>query len=627
MSESKSITIKNLINYLPKIIDQNNFIYSKINNKIKSNSVFNNIEVKNYNNFKKFINLSYSRNNEMKIGQNLSDILKNNNKKIIDISNSILNDSFYKNHLKTYNLEKKKLTKNFSEPFLKFLKKSKILLTKLQNKSNRYKNIQSKVNKYIKYEKNNNIILKNKKEIFEKNKEFIENSFDDEKNKINNSINLYLTQMNDFIEKYNNHELDKKDLKQINDEQIKNIINYNKIKLLNFESRKIHLDRLKKIFLRKKLLKDEANLKLKVNYRKLIAYSGNKKSFNKSKSSKNIINKNNLNVLYSNKSFCYNKNQTVNLLLNQITNNNSEKNLLNKLKNINLIIKNDIPNFEDYHKLIKLKLIEKQKIKNKVYKNILKNNILEYDDSYNNLEEYNNKNILNENKNLNNTKIQIKEKIKKFIENFLLNQYYLNKNNIKQNKSSEIKKCNIPIRNKFIDEYSIKNNFNNDIENINKKIGKNIFNKILFQNTIEKYLYDENYKKYLENDKYKNIINIYRNREKNLNYNQKKIIKNIQKTNESNLNVDSKSTISTERREIILDNNSSKINKNYNNEKLKYSRNKMLNNIYILNSMKNKAIKYKYDFFEDKKQEENEYYYNEFKEHQKSIINKEKMTY
>ena len=624
MSESKSITIKNLITYLPKIIDQNNFIYSKINNKIKSNSVFNNIEVKNYNNLKKFINLSYSRNNEMKIGQNLSDIIKNNNKKIIDISNSILNDSFYKNHLKTYNLEKKKLTKNFSEPFLK---KSKILLTKLQNKSNRYKNIQSKVNKYIKYEKNNNIILKNKKEIFEKNKEFIENSFDDEKNKINNSINLYLTQMNDFIEKYNNHELDKKDLKQINDEQIKNIINYNKIKLLNFESKKIHLDRLKKIFLRKKLLKDEANLKLKVNYRKLIAYSGNKKSFNKSKSSKNIINKNNLNVLYSNKSFCYNKNQTVNLLLNQITNNNSEKNLLNKLKNINLIIKNNIPNFEDYHKLIKLKLIEKQKIKNKVYKNILKNNILEYDDSYNNLEEYNNKNILNENKNLNNTKIQIKEKIKKFIENFLLNQYYLNKNNIKQNKSSEVKKYNIPIRNKFIDEYSIKNNFNNDIENINKKIGKNIFNKILFQNTIEKYLYDENYKKYLENDKYKNIINIYRNREKNLNYNQKKIIKNIQKTNDSNLNVDSKSTISTERREIILDNNSSKINKNYSNEKLKYSRNKMFNNIYILNSMKNKAIKYKYDFFEDKKQEENEYYYNEFKEHQKSIINKEKMTY
>ena len=53
----------------------------------------------------------------------------------------------------------------------------------------------------------------------------------------------------------------------------------------------------------------------------------------------------------------------------------------------------------------------------------------------------------------------------------------------------------------------------------------------------------------------------------------------------------------------------------------------MLNNIYILNSMKNKAIKYKYDIFEDKKQEENEYYYNEFKEHQKSIINKEKMTY
>ena len=624
MSESKSITIKNLINYLPKIIDQNNFIYSKINNKIKSNSVFNNIEVKNYNNLKKFINLSYSRNNEMKIGQNLSDILKNNNKKIIDISNSILNDSFYKNHLKTYNLEKKKLTKNFSEPFLK---RSKILLTKLQNKSNLYKNIQSKVNKYIKYEKNDNLILKNKKEIFEKNKEFIENSFDDEKNKINNSINLYLTQMNDFVEKYNNHELDKKDLKQINDEQIKNIINYNKIKLLNFESKKIHLDRLKKIFLRKKLLKDEANLKLKVNYGKLIAYSGNKKSFNKSKSSYNIINKNNLNFLYSNKSFCYNKNQTVNLLLNQITNNNSEKNMLNKLKNINLIIKNNIPNFEDYHKLIKLKLKEKQKIKNKVYKNILKNNILEYDDSYNNLEEYNNKNILNENKNLNNTKIQIKEKIKKFIENFLLNQYYLNKNNIKQNKSSEIKNYNIPIRNKFIDEYSIKNNFNNDIENINKKIGKNIFNKILFQNTIEKYLYDENYKKYLENDKYKNIINIYRNREKNLNYNQKKIIKNIQKTNESNLNVDSKSTISTERREIILDNNSSKKNKNYRKEKNKYSRNKMFNNIYILNSMKNKAIKYKYDIFEDKKQEENEYYYNEFKEHQKSIINKEKMTY
>ena len=519
MSESKSITIKNLINYLPKIIDQNNFIYSKINNKIKSNSVFNNIEVKNYNNLKKFINLSYSRNNEMKIGQNLSDILKNNNKKIIDISNSILNDSFYKNHLKTYNLEKKKLTKNFSEPFLK---RSKILLTKLQNKSNLYKNIQSKVNKYIKYEKNDNLILKNKKEIFEKNKEFIENSFDDEKNKINNSINLYLTQMNDFVEKYNNHELDKKDLKQINDEQIKNIINYNKIKLLNFESKKIHLDRLKKIFLRKKLLKDEANLKLKVNYGKLIAYSGNKKSFNKSKSSYNIINKNNLNVLYSNKSFCYNKNQTVNLLLNQITNNNSEKNMLNKLKNINLIINNNIPNFEDYHKLIKLKLKEKQKIKNKVYKNILKNNILEYDSSYNNLEEYNNKNNIIENKNLNNTKIQIKEKIKKFIENFLLNQYYLNKNNIKQNKSSEIKNYNIPIRNKFIDEYSIKNNFNNDIENINKKIGKNIFNKILFQNTIEKYLYDENYKKYLENDKYKNIINIYRNREKILNYNQKK---------------------------------------------------------------------------------------------------------
>ena len=624
MSESKSITIKNLINYLPKIIDQNNFIYSKINNKIKSNSVFNNIEVKNYNNLKKLINLSYSRNNEMKIGQNLSDIIKNNNKKIIDISNSILNDSFYKNHLKTYNLEKKKLTKNFSEPFLK---KSKILLTKLQNKSNLYKNIQSKVNKYIKYEKNDNLILKNKKEIYEKNKEFIENSFDDEKNKINNSINLYLTQMNDFVEKYNNHELDKKDLKQINDEQIKNIINYNKIKLLNFESKKIHLDRLKKIFLRKKLLKDEANLKLKVNYQKLIAYSGNKKSFNKSKSSYNIMNKNNLNVLYSNKSFCYNKNQTVNLLLNQITNNNSEKNMLNKLKNINLIIKNNIPNFEDYHKLIKLKLKEKQKIKNKVYKNILKNNILEYDISYNNLEEYNNKNILNENKNLNNTKIQIKEKIKKFIENFLLNQYYLNKNNIKQNKSSEIKNYNIPIRNKFIDEYSIKNNFNNDIENINKKIGKNIFNKILFQNTIEKYLYDENYKKYLENDKYKNIINIYRNREKILNYNQKKIIKNIQKTNDSNLNVDSKSTISTERREIILDNNSSKKNKNYRKEKNKYSRNKMFNNIYILNSMKNKAIKYKYDIFEDKKQEENEYYYNEFKEHQKSIINKEKMTY
>ena len=624
MSESKSITIKNLINYLPKIIDQNNFIYSKINNKIKSNSVFNNIEVKNYNNLKKLINLSYSRNNEMKIGQNLSDIIKNNNKKIIDISNSILNDSFYKNHLKTYNLEKKKLTKNFSEPFLK---KSKILLTKLQNKSNLYKNIQSKVNKYIKYEKNDNLILKNKKEIYEKNKEFIENSFDDEKNKINNSINLYLTQMNDFVEKYNNHELDKKDLKQINDEQIKNIINYNKLKLLNFESKKIHLDRLKKIFLRKKLLKDEANLKLKVNYGKLIAYSGNKKSFNKSKSSYNIINKNNLNVLYSNKSFCYNKNQTVNLLLNQITNNNSEKNMLNKLKNINLIIKNNIPNFEDYHKLIKLKLKEKQKIKNKVYKNILKNNILEYDISYNNLEEYNNKNILNENKNLNNTKIQIKEKIKKFIEKFLLNQYYLNKNNIKQNKSSEIKNYNIPIRNKFIDEYSIKNNFNNDIENINKKIGKNIFNKILFQNTIEKYLYDENYKKYLENDKYKNIINIYRNREKILNYNQKKIIKNIQKTNDSNLNVDSKSTISTERREIILDNNSSKKNKNYRKEKNKYSRNKMFNNIYILNSMKNKAIKYKYDIFDTKKQEENDYYYNEFKEHQKSIINKEKMTF
>ena len=43
--------------------------------------------------------------------------------------------------------------------------------------------------------------------------------------------------------------------------------------------------------------------------------------------------------------------------------------------------------------------------------------------------------------------------------------------------------------------------------------------------------------------------------------------------------------------------------------------------------MKDKTIKYKYDFFENKKQEENDYYYKEFKEHQKSIFNKEKMTY
>ena len=617
MSESKSITIKNLNNYLPKIIGLNNYLFSKINNKIKSNSVFNNIEVKNYNNLKKFINLSYSRNNEMKIGQNLTNIIKNNNKKVLNISNNILNDSFYKNHLKTYNSEKKKLTKNFSEPFLK---KTKTLITKLQNKPNLYKNIQSKVNKYAKYEKNNNIIKRNKKEIYKKNKEFIENSFDEEKNILNNSINLYLTQINEYFEKYNNQELNKKYIKQIYNEQNKNVINYNKIKLLNFEDKKIYLDRLKKNYDRKQLLEDEKNLKLKINYRKLIAYSRNKKSFNKYNSSKNIKIKNDLNVLYFNNSFCCNKNQTLNLLLNEITNNNSEKNLLNKLKKINLIIKNNVPNFEEYHKIIKLKLIEKQKIKNKIFKNLLKNNILEYEKSFNN---FDNKNI-NDNQNLNNTKIQIKENINNFIVNTLFNQFYLNENNIKKNKS-EIKKYNIPLRNKFIDEYSIKNNFNKDIENINKKIGRNFSNKILFQNTIEKYLYVESYKKNLENDKYKNIIKIYRNREKNLNFNQKKIIRNIQKTNDSNLNFDSKSTISTERR--VFDNYHSKNNKNYPIEKIKYSRNKIFHNIYILNSMKDKTIKYKYDFFENKKQEENDYYYKEFKEHQKSIFNKEKMTY
>ena len=310
----------------------------------------------------------------------------------------------------------------------------------------------------------------------------------------------------------------------------------------------------------------------------------------------NILNMNSKNIKINSKDYS----NTPNIIYKQLLKNyHLEKDLLEKKNSINNLVDIKLPSFEEYNKIMKSKIT--------IFR----------------LNEYNQKN--NENLNSNENKKEIlkkdlinddeefeilkRKKIKEDIQN-LINNAQKNNNEEKLNDKNIQKEQNqydlinlIPERkiNKFSDEYSQRNKFNNILNDFNNYIKKKSINKNLLEQIINNFYFELEEKKEKEEELRK--LNLLHSNDNKITIHQRKIQKNIKKYDSFN---------NTTFESNYLNNNSYFNNSKQTNE-ISYS----LNNSFEKN--KHKLLKDKYDILDYNIKKKNnsfnlkkQFYYREF---------------
>ena len=614
---SFSVNHANLV--LPKIIYKNKEYNDRILNKIKAHKIFNEFDLQFSHDLKRIIALSERRRNNIKTGSLLENEINNSLIQSNELSKEILNNPLILNS-KNLIKERNKLKRTNSEKLLKDIKK---LINNLIDEKEIIKIDLNKRKKLFEIEKVISPINKlSKEEQFKQNKNIIDKKINDEQIILKQSIKSYLNQINNV---YNNFEekIKKNDL-SINQLQKDLYLEKRKVKFPLRKSELLYYQRKKD----ENKDKDNKENELKINIKKILPYTKlgilakkknmenlllNKSSEYLKKSNSvvdinNILNMNSKNIKINSKDYS----NTPNIIYKQLLKNyHLEKDLLEKKNSINNLVDIKLPSFEEYNKIMKSKIT--------IFR----------------LNEYNQKN--NENLNSNENKKEIlkkdlidddeefeilkRKKIKEDIQN-LINNAQKNNNEEKLNDKNIQKEQNqydlinlIPERkiNKFSDEYSQRNKFNNILNDFNNYIKKKSINKNLLEQIINNFYFELEEKKEKEEELRK--LNLLHSNDNKITIHQRKIQKNIKKYDSFN---------NTTFESNYLNNNSYFNNSKQTNE-ISYS----LNNSFEKN--KNKLLKDKYDILDYNIKKKNnsfnlkkQFYYREFLNFKKMYEKKEK---
>ena len=614
---SFSVNHANLV--LPKIIYKNKEYNDRILNKIKAHKIFNEFDLQFSHDLKRIIALSERRRNNIKTGSLLENEINNSLIQSNELSKEILNNPLILNS-KNLIKERNKLKRTNSEKLLKDIKK---LINNLIDEKEIIKIDLNKRKKLFEIEKVISPINKlSKEEQLKQNKNIIDKKINDEQIILKQSIKSYLNQINNV---YNNFEekIKKNDL-SINQLQKDLYLEKRKVKFPLRKSELLYYQRKKD----ENKDKDNKENELKINIKKILPYTKlgilakkknmenlllNKSSEYLKKSNSvvdinNILNINSKNIKINSKDYS----NTPNIIYKQLLKNyHLEKDLLEKKNSINNLVDIKLPSFEEYNKIMKSKIT--------IFR----------------LNEYNQKN--NENLNSNENKKEIlkkdlidddeefeilkRKKIKEDIQN-LINNAQKNNNEEKLNDKNIQKEQNqydlinlIPERkiNKFNDEYSQRNKFNNILNDFNNYIKKKSINKNLLEQIINNFYFELEEKKEKEEELRK--LNLLNSNDNKITIHQRKIQKNIKKYDSFN---------NTTFESNYLNNNSYFNNSKQTNE-ISYS----LNNSFEKN--KNKLLKDKYDILDYNIKKKNnsfnlkkQFYYREFLNFKKMYEKKEK---
>ena len=600
-----SFSVNHANSLLPKIIMKNKEFTDRILNKMKGHEIFNDIDLKFSSNLKKIISLSEKRRQNIKTGTLLKNVIDKNIIQSNELSSEIINHSSYRN-INNLLKERKKLKKVSSEPILKDVR---ILINDLINSKNTFKIDLNRRKKLYEAEQVINPFdnLTNKEKLF-KNKELINNKLTEDHKVLNNSVNIYLTQMNDI---YNNYE-EKVKKKEMSINQIQKAIDLEK-KKVKFPLKKSELLYYQKKKEDKKIKTKKIIIdKFKININKILSFSKNGINSKKTNDS-NCINENQnslflspINIISNNLHINHRDYEnTPKLVYKQaLRNYNIKENFEEKNKCISNIIDLNLPSFEEYNRIIKSKITAFR------LNNYNKNNEEKYIETNKSEDE---KEINNDENNFELIKRKkIKEEIKNLIEGARKNN---NEEKLEDNENNNLKReydlINlVPERkiNKFTDEYSFRENFNKLLKNIHtlikhKSIKKNVLEQIINNFYFE--MEEENKQK----EKELSNLCLKQNKEKGLNVHQRKIQKNLKKIdflNNSTIESNNNSILNYSKRS----NEQSRLSSDTN-----YKKNNILNHNYEIVDTTIKINKIPKDL-------KNQFYYKEFLEHKKKVEKK-----
>ena len=272
---------------IPVLINKVNKYSDKLNDRVKIDGIFNQIDLYATDGFKKFIKMSNNRYKCIKSGINLNDFLERQKKEYKELSDNILENNFYMNN--EIENESKKLFKKIgikeSKDLIKIrkdiIRENKILTPKELNKRKRYENRRAKniIQEDISTNEENK--LKHNYSIVNKIEEKDSTLIKDKKKYLSDIVELDQKYLNKNIESYKSF---LKDIEKTKDNsKILKIMSKNdnlghkysftlkNIKLLSFKEEKKEID-----VIQKKIEEDS-----KMNIKKLLKYTkrGNKKWF------------------------------------------------------------------------------------------------------------------------------------------------------------------------------------------------------------------------------------------------------------------------------------------------------------------------------------------------------------
>ena len=341
---SKMIKKLNYIDLVPKLISNSKGLSLEVKNRLKSNHLFNEFEIRASNQFNFFIKESEKRHLGSKYGAKIDYLLTSSRKRGQKEAYKILHNKFYldKDLIKERKKMLKKSTLEFHDNIIETINKIKGIKNTKQ-----YWSENNKIKKYKKNIRplNDEALLLENKKILEMKKTEINKVFHKEGEKLKtffNKYKTYLSEMNNsFLPKTEN---DENSVNNIRNKTFNNkiIFTFPKMQMLNYTKSSTNMKTKKEL--------DEEN---RINLKKLMQYSMSKKeieSFKDSHKKFNLTNPNNK------EGFSLETRNTNSLVLHKALNeyNSFKKKFLKKNETIRDKLGIDkIPNLKEYENLIK----------------------------------------------------------------------------------------------------------------------------------------------------------------------------------------------------------------------------------------------------------------------------------
>ena len=341
---SKMIKKLNYIDLVPKLISNSKGLSLEVKNRLKSNHLFNEFEIRASNQFNFFIKESEKRHLGSKYGAKIDYLLTSSRKRGQKEAYKILHNKFYldKDLIKERKKMLKKSTLEFHDNIIETINKIKGIKNTKQ-----YWSENNKIKKYKKNIRplNDEALLLENKKILEMKKTEINKVFHKEEEKLKtffNKYKTYLSEMNNsFLPKTEN---DENSVNNIRNKTFNNkiIFTFPKMQMLNYTKSSTNMKTKKEL--------DEEN---RINLKKLMQYSMSKKEiefFKDSHKKFNLTNPNNK------EGFSLETRNTNSLVLHKALNeyNSFKKKFLKKNETIRDKLGIDkIPNLKEYENLIK----------------------------------------------------------------------------------------------------------------------------------------------------------------------------------------------------------------------------------------------------------------------------------